>query len=79
MSSCPETRTEESVMKNMGNLDRLLRLALVVAVALAWLAGAIGGTLAMVLGVVALVLLATSLISFCPLYRILGISTRPRS
>ncbi len=66
-------------MKNMGNLDRLLRLALVVAVALAWLAGAIGGTLAMVLGVVALVLLATSLISFCPLYRILGISTRPRS
>ena len=66
-------------MKNMGNLDRLLRLALVVAVALAWLAGAIGGTLAMVLGVVALVLLATSLISFCPLYRILGMSTRPRS
>lgn len=66
-------------MKNMGNLDRLLRLALVVAVALAWSAGLIGGTLAIVLGVVALVLLVTSLVRFCPLYRILGISTLPRS
>ena len=65
-------------MKNMGTPDRLVRLALVIAFALAWIEGLISGTLAVILGVAALILLLTSLISFCPLYRILGVSTLSR-
>jgi len=65
-------------MRNMGNLDRLLRVIVVVGIALAWYTGHLSGTLALVLGVVAVVFLLTSVISFCPLYRVLGISTAPR-
>ena len=66
-------------MKNIGNTDRMIRLAAVVAIALAYGAGLIGGTLAIVLGVVALVLLLTSLTSTCPAYMALGMSTRRKA
>jgi len=59
--------------KNMGSADRIIRLALVALVALLYLTGVIGGTLAIILGVLAVVLFATSLVSFCPLYGIFGI------
>ena len=62
-------------MKNVGNTDRMIRLAAVVAIAVAYGAGLIGGTLAIVLGVVALVLLLTSLTSTCPAYMAFGLST----
>lgn len=63
-------------MKNVGSIDRLLRLTLVGAVALAWYFGWISGTWAIVLGIVAAVLLLTSLFSFCPAYTLIGVSTR---
>jgi hypothetical protein len=66
--------------KNMGNLDRGLRvLAALVAVVVGVVVGA--GTLAgIVLLVVAGILLATSTVAFCPLYRLLRLDTRsPRS
>lgn len=61
--------------KNVGGLDRTIRIALAAAVALAYFMGWISGTLATVLGVMALVMLVTGLVSFCPLYRILGINS----
>ena len=60
---------------NMNTPDRLLRLAFAATVAGLYLAGVIGGTLALVLGAVALVLLLTSIVSFCPLYAAFGLST----
>lgn len=65
-------------MKNMGTPDRLVRLALIIAIAFAGIEGLMSGTLTVILGVAALILLLTSLISFCPLYRILGMSTLSR-
>jgi len=38
--------------------------------------GVINGVLAIILGILAIVFLATSFISFCPLYLPLGLSTR---
>jgi fatty acid desaturase len=64
--------------KNMGSADRIIRLALVALVVLLYLTGVIGGTLAIILGVLAVVFFATSLVSFCPLYVPLGISTRKK-
>lgn len=62
-------------MKNMGTIDRLLRLIVVVGVAVAWYLGRLSGTVGLVLEVVAVVFLLTSLISFCPLYKVIGLST----
>ncbi|MBY6241729.1 DUF2892 domain-containing protein [Methylosinus sp. Sm6] len=64
--------------KNVGMIDRLLRLAVVVAIAVAYALGHLSGTIAIVLGAVALALLLTSLFSTCPAYSLLGVSTCAR-
>ncbi len=61
--------------KNMGNLDRIIRLAVVAIVAILYFTQVIDGTTAIVLGVIAGIFLLTSLVSFCPLYAIVGLST----
>ena len=61
--------------KNMGPLDRGVRALIAVGILVAWMAGAIGGTLAAVLGIVAVVLLATSIVGTCPGYLPFGAST----
>jgi hypothetical protein len=62
--------------KNMGTTDRVIRVVLVVAIAALLITDVFTGTLAMVLGIVAIVLLLTSLWSFCPLYWPFKLSTR---
>lgn len=61
--------------KNMGNLDRSLRTAAAVVIAILYYTGMISGTLAIVLGVFAIIFALTSFISFCPIYTLLGINT----
>jgi len=63
---------------NVSNLDRGIRFFLAIIVGLLYSFDVIGGTLAIVLGVVALIFFATSLISFCPLYSVFRISTRKK-
>ena len=65
-------------MKNMGTIDRVIRLAVVAAVIGAYGLGLIGGTLALVLGAIAVILLLTSITGTCPAYMPFGLSTRPR-
>ena len=65
--------------KNMGNLDRAFRLLVVLAIGIAYLIGALSGTLAIVLGVVAAAFLLTSLVGTCPAYLPFGLSTRGKS
>lgn len=64
------------MIKNMGSTDRALRLLLVIAIAAAYGLGYLSGTAAIVLGVVAAVLLLTSLVGTCPAYLPFGLSTR---
>ena len=61
--------------KNMGTLDRVLRI--IVAIVLAYLAytGALAGGLALGAYIVAAVFLVTSLVGFCPAYRLIGVDT----
>ncbi len=61
---------------NMGTADRIIRLLLVAVVFVLYLSGALSGTLAIVLGIIAVVFFLTSLVGFCPAYLPLGISTR---
>lgn len=61
--------------KNMGTLDRALRTFVALVIGYLWWTGGIAGTLGIVLLVAAVVFLLTSLVSFCPLYRLVGMST----
>jgi len=64
--------------KNMGAVDKTIRIFVAAIVALLYFTGVINGTLAIVLMVFALIFIVTSLISFCPLYPLLGINTRKK-
>jgi hypothetical protein len=61
--------------KNMGNSDKIVRMLLAVVFAALYFTGTVTGTLGLVLVVAASIFVLTSLISFCPLYTILGINT----
>jgi len=61
--------------KNIGPIDKTIRLVLVAVVAILYFAHVISGTVALIAGALAIVFLLTSLISFCPLYLPFGIST----
>jgi hypothetical protein len=61
--------------KNMGSTDKVIRILIALIIGVLYYTGIISGTTALVLGILALVFAITSLISFCPLYLPLGIST----
>jgi uncharacterized membrane protein YtjA (UPF0391 family) len=61
---------------NMGTLDRVVRTVVALAIGALYFTGKISGTVAAVLGFFAVVFLVTSLVSRCPLYVPLGLSTR---
>jgi hypothetical protein len=64
--------------RNVGTIDRLLRLLVVVAIIVAYALGHLSGALAIVFGIVAVVALLTSLFSTCPAYSLLGVSSCAR-
>jgi hypothetical protein len=64
--------------KNMGSADQIIRILIAVGIAVLYFTGTISGTLALILGVLAVVFVATSFMSFCPLYLPFGISTRKK-
>lgn len=63
--------------KNMGGADRIIRLLIAAVIALLYYSGLVTGMLGVVLLILALVFVATSFVSFCPLYSLFGISTCP--
>jgi hypothetical protein len=64
------------VMKqNMGTADRIIRMLAATAIAVLYFTHFITGVAGLVLMVFAVVFFLTSLIGFCPLYTLLGITT----
>ncbi|GAA4052356.1 DUF2892 domain-containing protein [Flavobacterium chungnamense] len=63
--------------KNMGTADKIIRLIVAAVLAFLFYNGTIYGTLGIVAVVIAAVFALTSLVSFCPLYTLLGINTCP--
>jgi hypothetical protein len=64
--------------KNMGMTDKIIRTLIAVVMLVLYFTNVVTGTLGIVLIVVSLVFLLTSLVSFCPLYTILGISSKQK-
>ncbi len=62
--------------KNMGTIDRSIRVILAIVVFLLYLAGTITGIAAIILGILAAIFIITSIVGYCPLYVPLKISTR---
>ena len=62
--------------KNMGTIDRVVRFLLALTVLVLYLTGQLSGTVAIILGILAVVFVATSFVGFCPLYMPLNISTK---
>lgn len=67
------------MIKNMGTADRVIRTLIAIAVGVLYLTGKISGTLAIVLGIVAIAFLVTSFVGWCPSYVPFGLSTRKPS
>jgi hypothetical protein len=63
---------------NLGSYDKVIRLVIATIVGVLYFTKVISGTLAVVLGIVAIVFALTAFINFCPLYKILGISTKTK-
>jgi membrane-bound ClpP family serine protease len=61
--------------KNMGQLDRVIRILLAVGFFALYFLEVITGTIGLVLVIFAVVFVLTSLFSFCPLYTALGVNT----
>ncbi len=64
---------------NMGTADRVIRTLIAVVIGFLYFTGRVGGTLGIVLLVVAVAFLLTSLVSHCPGYLPFGFSTRGKS
>ncbi|MFC2186427.1 YgaP family membrane protein [Peijinzhouia sedimentorum] len=64
--------------KNMGSADKIIRFILAALFVYLYYAGLVSGTLGIVLLVLAGVFVLTSLVSFCPLYTLVGIKTCKR-
>lgn len=62
---------------NVGSTDKIIRLVLALAAVVFAFVTGIGSVLGIVLLLVGVVLAVTAFTGFCPIYRVLGTSTRP--
>jgi hypothetical protein len=65
----------KAMKKNMSSADKMVRLIVAAIVVTLYFTDVISGTLGIILLALSAVFVLTSLISFCPLYTIFGIST----
>jgi len=61
--------------KNMGSADRMIRVLLAIIFAALYFTNTVTGIFGIVLLVFAMVFVLTSLVSFCPLYTLMGLNT----
>jgi hypothetical protein len=61
--------------RNEGNTDRIVRgVVAIIALILAFVVG-IGSVVGVILALVGVIMAVTAAVGFCPLYRLLGLST----
>lgn len=65
--------------KNIGSIDRALRVIIALGIAVLIITKVLTGTLAIILGILAVVFLLTAALGFCPLYCPFKISTRKKT
>lgn len=63
--------------KNMGTLDKIIRLIISAVIVILFMTKTISGTTGIILISLAAIFTLTSIVSSCPLYLPFGITTRP--
>ena len=63
--------------KNMGNIDRIVRVLVAIVISILYFTNTISGTFGIILLVLGGIFLVTSFLSFCPLYILFGFNTCP--
>jgi len=63
---------------NVRNIDKVVRILAAIVIAVLYFTHIISGTLALLLLLVAGIFLLTSLLEFCPIYWIAGLSSKPK-
>ncbi|MFC2080344.1 DUF2892 domain-containing protein [Bacteroidota bacterium] len=64
--------------KNMGGLDRIIRVLIAIVIIVLYFTDAINGTTGIILLVLAGIFVLTSLVSVCPLYLPFRLNTCPK-
>lgn len=64
------------INKNMGKIDRIIRIALAILFGFLYFSGTVTGALGIILLVLGVVFIITSLFSFCPSYLPFDITTK---
>jgi hypothetical protein len=64
--------------KNLGSADKLARLLIAIGLIVLFYTEVLTGTLGIIALVLALVLALTSMVSFCPIYALFGLSSCKR-
>lgn len=59
--------------KNMGSIDKIIRILIAIVIAILYFTNVISGTTAIILGILAIVFALTAFVGFCPLYLPFGI------
>jgi hypothetical protein len=60
---------------NLGSTDKIVRIIVAIVIAILFFTNIITGVLGIVLLILAGVFVATSLVSFCPIYALMGLRT----
>ena len=63
----------------MGRNDKMIRLGAAALIAILFFMNLISGTVAIILGVIAIIFASTSFINFCPIYAAFAINTKERN
>jgi chromate transport protein ChrA len=63
---------------NMGSTDKMVRIIIAIVIAILFFTNVISGILGIILLIFAGVFVLTSLISFCPLYPLVGMNTKKK-
>jgi len=61
--------------KNLHSFDQVIRILLAVVLGVLIFSGTLTGFAGILLGIFAVVFLATGIVGFCPLYKAIGVST----
>ena len=61
--------------KNMGTVDKVIRILVAVALVILYFTNVITGTLGIILLILAGIFIVTSILGICPLYMLFGLST----
>ena len=64
--------------RNLGTIDRVIRILVAVAVVILYITNVISGTPGIILLALSAIFVMTSILSICPLYIPLGLSTRKK-